>query len=263
MQPRFALVIGAGASHDLHYDFALGNELLQQISDRVTDRTSISTPNLSTLLKRAGFDESILERFVESIDTYQKAVKPIASIDGFIDEISLYPEFKLVKVKFRQIAKFSIVFHILGYEGTLEKVGLKHDSWIHELAAFIDRNNLLDEESLKMGYLRIITFNYDRIIEHYLYHHERFKGKQDKLKRFIDKWVLHVYGKIGDLEWQDLGEHFAFGEDHTDVDKILANKDKIDLMFEERLTEYREPFNKLWQLLHVNTMNGLLLRLQF
>ncbi|HQW83038.1 MAG TPA: hypothetical protein PK987_01180 [Ferruginibacter sp.] len=37
---RIVLIIGAGASNALHPQFALGGGLVQQISDRVTDRSS-------------------------------------------------------------------------------------------------------------------------------------------------------------------------------------------------------------------------------
>src|SRR5579872_5011827 len=124
-------IIGAGASNALHPQFALGGGLLQQISDRVTDRTSIHQPYLSNLYKALDFDYSTRWDFVHHLDEYKKNAQ-YPSIDEFLNEVASYPEFKNSEKKFLQIGKFAIMFHILGYEAELANPisgGLKEDSW--------------------------------------------------------------------------------------------------------------------------------------
>lgn len=90
MPKQITLIIGAGASHDLHPQFALGNELLQQISDRVTDRTSIHTKYISKLLLSTGIDYSSCWDFVHHLDEYKRSAE-YPNIDEFLNEVSTYP----------------------------------------------------------------------------------------------------------------------------------------------------------------------------
>jgi len=235
MAKRNILIIGAGASNALHPQFALGAGLLQQISDRVTDRTSIHNPYLSNLLNKIGFDYSICWDFVNHLDEY-KRTSEFPSIDGFLDEVSTYPEFRTVRDRFIQIGKFSIMFHILGYEAEIKNPisgGLKEDAWIHEIAKFIDEKNLL-VDGANENTLKLITFNYDRNIEHFLYNHSRFENRKSEIKKFIEDSVVHIYGKIGPLEWQNPDGYFEFGEDNVKADKIFHEKNSIDIMYLER-----------------------------
>ena len=250
MSNQIVLIIGAGASNALHPQFALGGGLLQQISDRVTDRTSVHQPYLSNLFKKLEFDYSTLWDFVHHLDEYKRTAE-FPSIDGFLDEVSLYPEFRTVKDKFIQIGKFSIMFHILGYEAELKNPqtgGLKEDAWIHEIAKFIDEKSLLSKTNENDFDLKIITFNYDRNIEHFLFNHTRFETRKNEIKSFIEKSVSHVYGKIGDLKWQNEEKYFEFGEDNSKADKIFSQKNSIDIMYLERM-DRNEAENKkasLW-----------------
>jgi len=82
--------------------------------------------------------------------------------------------------------------------------------------------------------LKIITFNYDRTIEHYLYNHDRFKNNKKSIKAYIKKSIIHVYGKTGDLDWQSSKDSFEFGEQNDRYQKIYDRKNAIKLMSTER-----------------------------
>ena len=99
MKKRIVLIVGAGGSNALHPQFSLGAGLLQQISDRVTDRTSVHHPYLSNLLEKKGFDYSTRWDFVHHLDLYKQNVE-FPSIDEFLNEVSSYPEFARIKEKF-------------------------------------------------------------------------------------------------------------------------------------------------------------------
>ena len=240
MSKNIIFIIGAGASHDLHPQFALGTELLQQISDRVTDRTSISDRHISKLLLKAGIDYSTCWDFVHHLDEYKKNSES-PSIDEFLNEISSYPEFSNVKEDFLNIGKFSIIAHILGYEAVLknrDNQNLRSDAWLNALCQFIEENNLLDITVTHPYNLKLITFNYDRNIEHFIYCYPGFRGKASQIKAFLQNSLLHVYGKIGDLEWQDAKDYFfEYGEANDKVSKIFSQRHAIKLMFPDRLIE--------------------------
>lgn len=247
---RIVLIVGAGASTALHPAFALGKGLLKDISERVTDKTEPSSPYLSKLLDKLGYDSSLRNNFASHLDEYM-CTSESQSIDGFIDEISSYPEFAEVKERFVQIAKFAIMFHILGYEGELKKAtanGLPSDAWIHELAKFIDEKVTLETSS--GGYdLKIITFNYDRNIEHFLYNHDRFKNKKRNIKEYLENSLMHIYGKIGNLNWQSTQDYFEFGEENDRAKKIHDGKNAINLMYIER-SKQTENVHQALQWIH-------------
>lgn len=230
---QIVLITGAGASNALHPDFALGAGLLQQISDRVTDRTSIHEPYLSNLYKKLGFDYSICWDFVHHLDEYKKNAE-YPSIDEFLNEVKSYPEFRNVRDKFIQIGKFAIMFQILGYESQLKNKLLKDNSWINEVARYIDKEKILEKKYGNEYPLKIITFNYDRTIEHFLYENHRFDNRKEEIKDFINKSVTHVYGKAGSLLWQDESPKFDFGENNNQADEIFNQKNEIDIMYFER-----------------------------
>ncbi|MBI2269310.1 MAG: hypothetical protein HYU69_03025 [Bacteroidetes bacterium] len=242
------LIIGAGASHDLHPEFGLGSHLIQHISDRVTDRTSPHDRYLSNLLlelKEEGINTSVCWDFVHHLDEYRRRVKP-ASIDEFLNETDTYPEFIAVRTKFETIGYFSILFNILGYEGAIKKRPINGETWIDTLAKIIDEKGICLTPNERR--LNIITFNYDRNIEHLLYTHDRFKERQHQISAFINKSIVHVYGKVGDLKWQNPSKFFDYGEDNNDWKKILANKDAIKIMYKNRMTD--EVEDKVFNWLH-------------
>jgi len=252
---QIVLITGAGASNALHPQFALGAGLLQQISDRVTDRTSIHKPYLSNLYKKLGFDYSTCWDFVHHLDEYKKNAE-FPSIDEYLNEISSYPEFKNIKDQFIQIGKFAIMFHILGYEAEIANPttgGLKDDAWINEIAKYIDKNKILEKHQNNDYALKIVTFNYDRTLEHFLYNHKLFDNKKAEIKSFIDNSITHVYGQIGKLNWQDPDQYFNFGEDNSKADKIFTEKNAIEIMYLERSNRNLGTESKAREWIHSDT----------
>lgn len=252
MSKRVVLIIGAGASNALHPKFGLGADLLQEISDRVTDRTSIHSPYLSNLLNNHYLEYSVRWQFVHYIDEYRQTSKN-PSIDGFLDEISTYPEFNNVKDDFIKIGKFSIMFQILGYEGLIKNSTYENFGqhiWIDQIGKFIKGQKLLENNFSHEYDLKIITFNYDRNIEHFLYNQHRFANDKTKLIDFINSSIVHVYGKVGDLKWQSQDEFFEFGEDNSNSTKILNQKNTIGTIYSDKMNDENSEVIKARQWLH-------------
>ena len=251
MNKRIVFIVGAGASNALHPQFALGPELLQQISDRVTDRTS-PQPFLSSLLNNVGFNEAIRSDFVRDLDKYKASTK-FPSIDGFLDEVSSYPEYEAIRQEYNQLGKFAIMFHILGYEAELKRKGVENvgrGPWINVVAKFIDEAKLLNTDILPAHDLKIITFNYDRTIEHLLYNHSRFKNRRQLIGKFLDDCIVHVYGKVGELKWQNSDRFFDFGEDNGKGNKIFSEKNRINTMYVDRMESNKEAIEKAGAWIH-------------
>jgi hypothetical protein len=65
--------------------------------------------------------------------------------------------------------------------------------------------------------LTIVTFNYDRSLEHFLFEafRERFGASDEEAASFVTHLkILHVHGRLGSLPWQESGG-FPYGDGNS------------------------------------------------
>ena len=89
--------------------------------------------------------------------------------------------------------------------------------WLNELFVRLQDDAPLEKIEQVFSNLTIITFNYDRVIEHYLFHALRALGnldQEDAARAMSHLKIVHPYGKIGRLPWQpdDGTPDLPFGE---------------------------------------------------
>jgi hypothetical protein len=141
---KVTLIVGAGVNKEIHEEIDLGSELLQNISDRVTDVTSPNNPNLSKLLNTINICEAIRNKFVKDINRYKLNYES-PSIDDFIYKIETLNEFSDCKEEYLKISKASIIFHVLGFEGTETQKRIADDlknglSWLNTLSKYLSES---------------------------------------------------------------------------------------------------------------------------
>ena len=82
----------------------------------------------------------------------------------------------------------------------------------------IDRNTLPEFSRNNVSF---ITFNYDRSLEHFLYESLRnsFTEVPDHeiKKEFVKIKIIHVYGQIAPLKWQDSTEGIGYSPNFSDT----------------------------------------------
>lgn len=233
------LIIGAGASKDLNpSEIGSGADLIRDISDRVTDRTSPppNKPNLSDILLNKHFHRidaeltfPLLSHFVYRLDHFIKT-KTNPSIDEFLNEIETYPEYEKLRADLLFIGYFAIVFHILGYEGKAKEKLDEPEQWLFELKRYIDRFNILSKNPEKR--LNIITFNYDRILEYFLHQHYK-----EACMEFCSNNIIHVYKRIGRLEWESPTREegmIPFASPNNETETFEKHINDIELMYRNR-----------------------------
>ncbi len=228
------IILGAGASKDVFSEFGLGTELFQQIKERVLDSNS-ATPYLSKLLNdKMGIRVEQREGFVKALEEYSANVEN-PSIDQFLSEVDIYPEYAEKREVYLIIGMLAIIFHIVGWESQLknayEKGKLKFsDTWIGEIINYIEDKKLLDAYSVSPIYskssLQVVTYNYDRLLEYALLNH--FEHRQTEISAWIENNIFHVYGKVGYLS--DL----EFGFDNSNLDKLKSYIGNFKTMYEQR-----------------------------
>jgi hypothetical protein len=238
--PKITLILGAGVNKEINSLIDLGLDLLKGIAERVTD---ITTPlpkdkYFSKLLNQIDAKEIVREEFVKDLNRY-RTYSEYASIDDFLHKVESLKEFEINRSEYKRIAKISIIFHVLGYEGSDTEKNILIDvkngkTWFRLLSDYM-QNNVFESSNID---LNIITFNYDRILEKYLL---EFFNRGDNIANFINHKIHHVYGRIGCFDCltpRDITKvkelQIPFGLSNNQIETINSITHHINLIYEER-----------------------------
>lgn len=166
------LILGAGASAD--YKFPVGYEFKKSICDLSGDTVFLSQLEKRDVQGTAEF----LERFSWS---------GISSPDRYLEE---YP-------KFETPGKFCIAKVLIGKEDEVKLDRSK--SWYELLVNKLD----LASDSYPNNNLTLISFNYDRSFEHYLW--KVINARFDQRQQIESLWnqrpkIIHVHGVLGSYD---------------------------------------------------------------
>lgn len=177
------LVLGAGAS--CPFGFPSGKELV-----RIIIQSLESTNILFIILSKHGFEEDFILRFRDAL----LGAEPL-SIDAFLE----------YRPDFEEIGKEAIAGSLLQFENLNKFQSMlinNENNWYRYL--FNRLNTSFD--SFDKNNLSVITFNYDRSFEHYLFN--VLKGTYNKSNdecadRLKNIPIIHVHGSLGSLPWQE------------------------------------------------------------
>jgi hypothetical protein len=242
MQNRTLFIIGAGASREA--GLPIGTELIDivvrqlnyQSRDGVLDRNS-GDPDIIDVLQQHANTRPEMAAYLAAAARIRDGVIYSNSIDSFIDIHKDDPRIQMC-------GKLAIVKTILDAE---RKSGL----WISNGSNdFIDLGNLKStwfftfmrnvSDGVRKGEIErifaqvsFIIFNYDRCFEHFLFHALQAhygidEQKSASLMRTLK--IIHPYGAIGDLPWQD-GNGIPYG--------FIANRANLQDMA-SRIKTYTE-----------------------
>lgn len=227
--PKFiTFVLGAGASYEV--EMPTGNELKARIASslsmKVNDFRQLVGGN--DQLRNALAIMSQQKGEPGPIGTYHKAANLISaampqapSIDNFIDS-------HRSNTLIAQTGKLAIAAEILKAErssklyfsqsNTHNKFDFTFvsDTWFNAFFQLISLNAQEDDLPERLEKVRVITFNYDRTLEHFLFHSiQNYYGSSPERAADIlsHLTVLHPYGQVGSLPWQSPGAGIPFGGD--------------------------------------------------
>lgn len=185
IQKETVLVLGAGASLDFGYP--LGDQLRLEIWDSLARHPRSS---LYDCLRRCGFDDACLASFVEELGRAQTG-----SVDEFLGQ----------RPEFQDVGKCAMAASLIRRE---QEAGLLHPnartSWYGMLLDELRRSR----ESFGCSRLSIVTFNYDRALEHYLFSAIRsyYNIPEVEAAQALGRVrIIHVYGTLMPLPYQRSG----------------------------------------------------------
>jgi hypothetical protein len=222
------LVLGAGAS--MPFGFPSGQELMREILEEINPD---SAKMLFRALLRFDFNANEIDRFYNSLSRSQKC-----SVDEFLEH----------RPEFMRMGKIAITLKLSTYED--EKKLFDHNTTDKNWYRYL-WNKLSDVhfEQFDKNKLSIITFNYDRSIEHYLITammalYEKPENEcAEKLKGIP---IIHVHGRLGALPWQEeSGRSYYKGINYDDVESVSKQIKVITEQENDTSPEFDEAFKIL------------------
>lgn len=211
------IILGAGSSCE--YGFPLGLKLVQDIIDGASSKATTLAQG-SPLHPEVRFEVDLQTRFADKL----RLARP-QSIDSFLSE---HPEFQKVGKK--------IIFEkILNYEANSTFRLFQEDYCYTKILNAVRKSKIDDLQKVK---LKIITFNYDRSLSHFLKVRldASYLNPGEKVSEFITNSLetVHVYGRIGALPWEESQEpKVHYGED-MNQSRVHGHVENLKLIGESR-----------------------------
>jgi hypothetical protein len=226
IKEKTVLILGAGAS--MPYGFPSGPALKKTIWKTIAHEAGGYEYILESLNHKrvaCGFEAHIKE-FGEKLRQ-----SPFFSVDLFLER---HPSF--VEVGKIAIATILLPFEkMAGVQPTEEE-----QDWYPLLFRYLESS----PDKFSENNITIITFNYDRSLEHYLYT-SLLNGYEDSTANscaeILNKLnIIHIHGKLGGLPWEnnvvEYGEMYKYESYRADnaypLNCISRAADNIKIMFE-------------------------------
>jgi hypothetical protein len=187
------LIVGAGASKP--FGFPIGTELKERICSELLDTKT----DVHIIINE--FNGSQLQSFVKDLK-----YSGFYSVDAFLE----------VRQEYEKIGKRAIAAILLEEEARNENQLFASNTWFQYLFNILT-NNSKNLDSFQSNKISIITYNYDRAIEHYLFTALKSSfGKPDQeIKTVMENLnIIHLHGSLGKLPWQ--GGKYPFNYTHFD-----------------------------------------------
>lgn len=200
-------ILGAGGS--MMYGFPSGREL----KDLVIRLYRKEGPALNKHREAMGLDEYLVKKFC--VDLSQSGV---SSVDAFLEH----------RKEYLDIGKTAIAEALIPFEDEA-KLFPKESDWYGYL---LDNLNTPLDRFIE-NQLTILTFNYDRSLEWYMFKalRARFGLNEDRALELVGMIpVIHLYGTLGGLPWENNGRPY---HSFNDRPEIYLARDKIKIIHED------------------------------
>lgn len=231
IREKTVLILGAGASRP--YNYYTGFELLQKIHKE----TDHHTRNLYKELINLGYEKQEIIDFNQALHDSGEN-----SVDSFLE----YRENKI----FWEIGKISMAYLLSGIENSSigKFYGFENDNWYHHFYNSLrtsfdnfDRNNFA-----------VITFNYDRSFEQYLFTRLKSFGKSDEecAKKLANIDIIHLYGKLDNFPWENVDNDKKREYGHQpNGDRLIETSKGIKIIPESTNVRTDKTFQKSYSIL--------------
>lgn len=176
------------------------------------------------MLHELGFQREVLEQFRTALVRSQ-----MHSVDAFLER----------RPEFIEPGKAAMAYSLLKHErADLFKL---EDHWYRFL--WNQLNSSFDD--FHVNKLSVITYNYDRSLEHYLFEamlHTFGRSPEDCLDKMSAIRFVHLHGSLGSLPWQGESNVRRFGEHLPSSDALRETANSMIVIHEgkDNSPEYEE-----------------------
>lgn len=200
------LILGAGAS--VPFGFPSGRELLIEICKRLGSRGA----TFFVTMEQCGYDLTAQEVFKNEL---YGSFQP--SVDAFLEK----------RPEFMEIGKAAISCALIPYENQTALITRPEKAeWYEYLFGKMDTG----WDRFAENRLSIITLNYDRSLEHFLFTaliHSYDKSEEDTASLLRTIPIVHVYGQLGQLPYLAGGGRPYTSDVHPDIVAQCVSEIKI------------------------------------
>ena len=229
------IVLGAGASFEV--GMPVGSTLKDQIASalnlkfddfgRLSSKTHQTVAHAAISLAHDGVHTKDPNECAKVAKLICNSMPLTPSIDNFIDS---HRENKLVAA----IGKLAIAYNILRAERSsllhfssdntyntidFDKVG---NTWYVKLFQLLTQNTQADQLATRLQKIKVVTFNYDRTLEHFMFHAIRmfYSLSKEKTTEILESLTIyHPYGRVGRLPWQIRNDGVKYGAE-LNIDEL-------------------------------------------
>ena len=224
---RLTLIVGAGASKEL--GLPIGSELKSKIAALLDIRFDFNQQLSGDYQIRAALEEAVratdargdINPHLHAGWRIRDAMPQAISIDNFIDnhqgdeKIELCGKLAIVKSILDAEKKSQIYIDHRNDRNSIN-FSATETCWLNPFTRLLTENCRADQLEERLKTVSFVIFNYDRCIEHYLYHAlQNYYKLSDRTAADLLNNVsfYHPYGAVGSLPWQNRPNVAAFGAD--------------------------------------------------
>jgi hypothetical protein len=214
---KTVFIVGAGASNEVGMPFGrafldiVSQKLSYKFKDPSLDPDS-GDDDIRDVIQQYAQDRLGLDRYLDAARRIREGIVFSRSIDAFID-VHRDDE------RIQKLGKLAIAKTILEQEqrchmyiappgSAFQDMPRLDKSWFVNFVRGLNEGVRREEIDRIFEKVSFVVFNYDRCVEHFLYnalqmHYGVDAEKAKSLMRTLT--ILHPYGKIADLPWQNAG----------------------------------------------------------
>lgn len=221
------MVVGAGASHEL--DLPTGEELKAKIAQdldiRFGDgyRQSSGDYEICSALREAvrRQDGRDINPYLHAAWHIRGALPQAISIDHFLDshagkqKVELCGKLGIAQAILKAERRSRIFFE--DHPTQSLPINSHSEQWILPFFKMLTQHCRSSELKVRLSQVAVVVFNYDRCIEHYLFHSLKNYYPELSNEEIAEALhcleIFHPYGSVGELSWQNREAAVDFGEE--------------------------------------------------
>lgn len=234
-------VVGAGASKEAK--IPAGHELKNNIVnlldikhyfDKQIGGDRLILDAVREYIKGTEVSEKDINKYIDEAVAIKDALPLAISIDNLLDAhrdkkiMSLCGKLAIVRAILRAEKDSLLYFKKDRVDSTINFKRLEQ-TWYLPFFQVITENCCVENLEERLKSISLIVFNYDRCIEHFLFHafmtyFRISKEQSSELVGYLN--IYHPYGKVGDLTWENKDDPTDFGDEPYPA-KLLSLAERI------------------------------------